>query len=34
VPSTGAIVTLALSRKVNMGDPGRGASPAKGCGSG
>src|ERR1700694_6029791 len=34
VPSTGAIVTLTLSRRVSIGDPGRGASSANGCGRG
>src|SRR5437899_12510367 len=34
VPSTGAIVTLMLSRRVSIGDPGRGASFANGCGNG
>src|SRR6516164_1498390 len=33
-PSIGAIVTLALSRNVSIGEPGGGTSPAKGCGSG
>src|SRR5215469_7659536 len=34
MPSIGAIVTLALSRNVSIGEPGGGTSPAKGCGSG
>jgi len=34
VPSIGAIVTLALSRRVSIADPRCGASSANGCGSG
>ena len=33
-PLSGAIATLALSRKVSIGEPGFGTSSAKGCGSG
>src|ERR1700730_7083748 len=34
MPSMGAIVTLALSRRTSMGEPRRGTSSANGCGSG